>query len=211
VERFVDFGVTAGTTGASTPAHQSAAGAITFAMLILAVASWLIWEMLGSSTHERQQVVVREPVLERVMAVPASPVQPVSHTVNAVARPTRTQSFSVLTPAFEVIVDRSPKPVTLPVATNVPTVQPATPPQPPSTPATPPAWEELEHIVVKGDTLWDITRRYIGNPYRYPELARLSQIRNPDLIYPGDRVKIRKKIRGTGRAVSTTARQTDFR
>ena len=46
------------------------------------------------------------------------------------------------------------------------------------------------HIVVKGDTLWHIAKRYINNPYRYPELARLSRIKNPDLIYPGDRVKI---------------------
>ena len=49
---------------------------------------------------------------------------------------------------------------------------------------------QVIHIVVKGDTLWHIARRYIHNPYRYPELARLSNIRNPDLIYPGQRVKI---------------------
>lgn len=46
------------------------------------------------------------------------------------------------------------------------------------------------HVVVKGDTLWHIAKRYINNPYRYPELARISKIKNPDLIYPGDKVKI---------------------
>jgi hypothetical protein len=51
--------------------------------------------------------------------------------------------------------------------------------------------EEIVHIVVKGDTLWDIAGRYIHDPFRYPELARLSKISNPDLIYPGDRVRIR--------------------
>lgn len=50
--------------------------------------------------------------------------------------------------------------------------------------------EEIIHIVVKGDTLWDIAKRYIHDPFRYPELARLSNIENPDLIYPGDRVRI---------------------
>ncbi len=50
--------------------------------------------------------------------------------------------------------------------------------------------EEVVHIVVRGDTLWHIARRYIHNPFRYPELARLNKIRNPDLIYPGDRVRI---------------------
>ncbi len=44
------------------------------------------------------------------------------------------------------------------------------------------------HIVVKGDTLWDIAGRYVNNPWRYPELARLSNIKNPDLIYPGNKV-----------------------
>ena len=46
------------------------------------------------------------------------------------------------------------------------------------------------HMVVKGDTLWDIAERYVHNPWRYPELAKLSQIKNPDLIYPGQRVTI---------------------
>lgn len=49
---------------------------------------------------------------------------------------------------------------------------------------------EINHIVVKGDTLWSIAKRYIKDPYRYPELARLSKIKNPDLIYPGNRVRI---------------------
>ncbi|MDH5570741.1 MAG: chemotaxis protein CheW [Gammaproteobacteria bacterium] len=48
----------------------------------------------------------------------------------------------------------------------------------------------IVHVVKKGDTLWHIALKYIKNPYRYPELARLSKIKNPDRIYPGDRVKI---------------------
>ncbi|MDH5180120.1 MAG: LysM peptidoglycan-binding domain-containing protein, partial [Gammaproteobacteria bacterium] len=49
---------------------------------------------------------------------------------------------------------------------------------------------EITHIVVKGDTLWDIAQHYVNNPYKYPELAKLSNIKNPDRIYPGDRVRI---------------------
>ncbi len=48
----------------------------------------------------------------------------------------------------------------------------------------------LQHIVVKGDTLWSITGRYINKPWRYPEIARLSNIDNPHRIYPGQRVMI---------------------
>jgi len=46
------------------------------------------------------------------------------------------------------------------------------------------------HVVVKGDTLWHIAKRYIDNPWRYPELAKLSKIKNPDLIYPGNKIII---------------------
>ena len=49
---------------------------------------------------------------------------------------------------------------------------------------------EIVHIIVKGDTLWAIAKYYLLNPYRYPELAKLSKIHNPDLIYPGNRVRI---------------------
>ena len=46
------------------------------------------------------------------------------------------------------------------------------------------------HVVVRGDTLWDIAKKYVGDPFRYPELTELSNIRNPDLIHPGDIVRI---------------------
>ena len=48
----------------------------------------------------------------------------------------------------------------------------------------------ITHIVVKGDTLWDISKKYLNNPFRYPEVAKLSKIKTPDLIYPGDIVRI---------------------
>ena len=55
--------------------------------------------------------------------------------------------------------------------------------------------EETIHIVVRGDTLWDIAKGYLGDPFRYPELARLSRIKDPDWIYPGDVIRIiQKKI-----------------
>jgi nucleoid-associated protein YgaU len=46
------------------------------------------------------------------------------------------------------------------------------------------------HVVVRGDTLWDIAKKYVDDPSRYPELAELSNLRNPDLIHPGDIVRI---------------------
>lgn len=43
------------------------------------------------------------------------------------------------------------------------------------------------HTVKRGDTLWDLAARYLGNPYRWPQLYRLNQprIQDPDVIEPG--------------------------
>lgn len=45
------------------------------------------------------------------------------------------------------------------------------------------------HVVERGDTLWDISARFLEDPLLWPRVWRVNpQIDNPDLIYPGDAV-----------------------
>lgn len=47
-------------------------------------------------------------------------------------------------------------------------------------------------IVTRGDTLWDISGRFLKHPWEWPGLWRANPgIRNPDLIYPGDRLQLK--------------------
>lgn len=51
-----------------------------------------------------------------------------------------------------------------------------------------------EYAVVKGDCLWNITKRYYGKtsiPVCY-KIAEINGIENPNLIYPGQIIKLPK-------------------
>lgn len=46
------------------------------------------------------------------------------------------------------------------------------------------------HKVAPGDTLWAIAKKHLGNGARYSELARINNIKNPNLIHPGQVIKL---------------------
>ena len=45
------------------------------------------------------------------------------------------------------------------------------------------------HTVVKGDTLWDIAKKYLGDGSRYPEIKALNDLKS-NVIYSGWKLKI---------------------
>ncbi|PMM38733.1 LysM peptidoglycan-binding domain-containing protein [Vibrio splendidus] len=47
------------------------------------------------------------------------------------------------------------------------------------------------YVVVKGDTLWDISAMYLDSPWLWPRLWQVNpEIENPHLIYPGDKLSL---------------------
>jgi len=51
------------------------------------------------------------------------------------------------------------------------------------------------YTVQKGDTLWDLSRRFADSPWVWPELwtENAAVIANPHLIYPGQKIRLTRK------------------
>ncbi len=53
------------------------------------------------------------------------------------------------------------------------------------------AGEEQIYTIKKGDTLWDLSERFMDDPYYWPNVwAKNPEIANPHLIFPGQKVRI---------------------
>jgi hypothetical protein len=63
------------------------------------------------------------------------------------------------------------------------------------------------YSVVSGDSLWQLADRYLGDPYRWPEIHALNRERvpDPDLILPGSEIRLPAGARGPGEAAPPAA------
>lgn len=46
------------------------------------------------------------------------------------------------------------------------------------------------YIVQKGDSLWDISVKKYGDGYRWPEIAKVNNLQNPNLIHSGNKLTL---------------------
>ena len=65
-------------------------------------------------------------------------------------------------------------------------------PGPTYTNSTPLGADEVEHVVKTGDTLWDIAKAYLKDPFRWPEVFKRNSdiVENPHWIYPKETIRI---------------------
>ncbi|MCG8480829.1 MAG: LysM peptidoglycan-binding domain-containing protein [Spirochaetales bacterium] len=49
---------------------------------------------------------------------------------------------------------------------------------------------ETEYRIQRGDTLWELSERFYGTPWAYPNIAEENDIADPDLIFPEDAITI---------------------
>ena len=63
-------------------------------------------------------------------------------------------------------------------------------PEPTGPIAVPPGTPD-QYTIQKGDTLWDLSQKFLNNPWYWPKIWSLNPgIENPHWIYPGNRLKI---------------------
>ncbi|MDO8282341.1 MAG: LysM peptidoglycan-binding domain-containing protein [Thermodesulfovibrionia bacterium] len=78
--------------------------------------------------------------------------------------------------------------------------------------------ESKNYIIIKGDTLWDISNNELKEPMLWPKLWHANpQIANPDLIYPGSKIwipeelmRLTKDTQNTGDKTATDELELDF-
>ena len=50
---------------------------------------------------------------------------------------------------------------------------------------------KVYYTIKKGDTLWEIAKKYYGNGSKYTEIAKLNSISNPDKIKVGQKIRVK--------------------
>jgi len=90
---------------------------------------------------------------------------------------------------------------------NAPVVTEQSPRPAPASDIKPVAGAPDEYTIQKGDTLWDLSQKFLNNPWYWPKIWSLNPgIENPHWIYPGNKLRI---VPGEGGAQSPAQVQAE--
>src|SRR6266853_1472784 len=79
---------------------------------------------------------------------------------------------------------------------NAPIITEQSPRPPPDGNIKPVAGAPDEYTIQKGDTLWDLSQKFLNNPWYWPKIWSLNPgIENPHWIYPGNKIRV---VQGPG-------------
>ncbi len=125
-----------------------------------------------------EQVVTAKPVMP---AEPAKPVEPKKSPANAPAP--KTVEAKKEMPEKPVVAEKqkpaSQKPSKQPAQKKLPVI----------------SSDSVIYNIKEGDTLYEVTEKYTGYGLDYPLVAKENKIKNPDLIFPEQKLKIKERYR----------------
>ena len=76
-------------------------------------------------------------------------------------------------------------------------------------PPTPPG-QTQDYTIVKGDTLWDLSQKFLNNPWYWPKIWSLNpSIENPHWIYPGNKLRVQAGAGGAPAQIDPQASAPD--
>jgi len=74
---------------------------------------------------------------------------------------------------------------------TAPVVTEQSPRPPPDANVQPVPGAPEEYVIQKGDTLWDLSQKFLNNPWYWPKIWSLNpSIENPHWIYPGNKLRL---------------------
>lgn len=94
-------------------------------------------------------------------------------------------------PAQEARAPAATKPSAKPVPENAPVITEQSPRPSPDGNIQPVPGTPDQYTIQKGDTLWDLSQKFLNNPWYWPKIWSLNpSIENPHWIYPGNKLRI---------------------